>query len=129
MPCLLSSSRACSFDSLLNFSCRTRPACEKLACGSHKFGKFVIGGGFATGTCSGCGQSMLVCVCAKGFFGCIDAGEFQAVLSKLDGEAEGTKELHSKLVVEDEEEEEKEEEEEQHISFTFFFIFSPSSET
>ena len=53
---------------------------------------------------------MLVCVCAKGFFGCIDAGEFQAVLSKLDGEAEGTKELHSKLVMEEEEKEEKEEE-------------------
>ena len=50
---------------------------------------------------------MLVCVCAKGFFGCIDAGEFQAVLSKLDGEAEGTKELHSKLVMEEEEKEEE----------------------
>ena len=98
-----------SFDSLLNFICRTRPACEKLACGSHKFGKFVIGGGFATGTCSGCGQSMLVCVCAKGFFGCIDAVEFEAVLSKLEGEAEGTKELHSEVMVEEEKEKEKEE--------------------
>ena len=95
-----------SFDSLLNFICRTRPACEKLACGSHKF---VIGGGFATGTCSGCGQSMLVCVCAKGFFGCVDAVEFEAVLSKLEGEAEGTKELHSEVMVEEEKEKEKEE--------------------
>ena len=93
-----------SFDSLLNFICRTRPACEKLACG-----KFVIGGGFATGTCSGCGQSMLVCVCAKGFFGCVDAVEFEAVLSKLEGEAEGTKELHSEVMVEEEKEKEKEE--------------------